>query len=220
MPSKPVEHKPKKCIICGSAFVPRTRLCVVCSEECRAENQKRRCRDYEHRHRQERNRKMREVRQERMKAAYSSGHTHCRFCGEELNRKRPSKEYCDSLCRQRMYRALATGEKIPAEITEREWKELLSRLNLKRMARKTTRKSPKKRSPTRSEKPLEAPVNRPLVTVRPTQCKKEDWKKRVEFVMNLPYDKRWEYSSKWNAAERNYAKSIELKRLGCGIGGW
>lgn len=119
-----------------------------------------------------------------------------------------------------MYRALANGEKIPAGMSRVERREMLKRLELERLSRKyiaeQTRKSQKPSKVMLRSRPQKPTVTAPIVVCDDG----ERWKREVERVMNLPYGQRWEFSSKWNQTERNYAKSIELKRIGCGLSGW
>ena len=118
----------KRCAICRRFFIPKRSDCTTCSDECKAESHRISRLKYERRNRVERTRKMRERRQAKMKPVYESGRKTCRYCGRKLNKKRPNKEYCNGLCRQRMYRALANGEKIPAGMSETERREMLKRL--------------------------------------------------------------------------------------------
>lgn len=210
----------KRCAICRRFFIPKRRDCTTCSDECKAESRRISRLKYERRNRVERTRKMREQRQAEMKPVYESGRKTCRYCGRKLNKKRPNKEYCNGLCRQRMYRALANGEKIPAGMSETERREMLKRLELERLSRKyiaeQVRKSPKPRKVMLRSRPQKPAVTTPIVVCNDG----ERWKREVERVMNLPYGQRLEFSSKWNQAERNYAKSIELKRIGYGFSEW
>lgn len=210
----------KRCAICRRFFIPKRSDCTTCSDECKAESRRISRLKYERRNRVERTRKMREQRQAEMKPVYESGRKTCRYCGRKLNKKRPNKEYCNGLCRQRMYRALANGEKIPAGMSETERREMLKRLELERLSRKyiaeQVRKSPKPRKVMLRSRPQKPAVTTPIVVCNDG----ERWKREVERVMNLPYGQRLEFSSKWNQAERNYAKSIELKRIGYGFSEW
>lgn len=210
----------KRCAICRRFFIPKRSDCTTCSDGCKAESRRISRLKYERRNRVERTRKMREQRQAEMKPVYESGRKTCRYCGRKLNKKRPNKEYCNGLCRQRMYRALANGEKIPAGMSETERREMLKRLELERLSRKyiaeQVRKSPKPIKVMLRSRPQKPAVTTPIVVCNDG----ERWKREVERVMNLPYGQRWEFSSKWNQAERNYAKSIELKRIGYGFSEW
>lgn len=210
----------KRCAICRRFFIPKRSDCTTCSDECKAESRRISRLKYERRNRAERTRKMREQRQVEMKPVYESGRKTCRYCGRKLDKKRPNKEYCNGLCRQRMYRALANGEKIPVGMSEVDRREMLKRLELERLSRKyiaeQVRKSPKPSKVMLRSRPQKPAVTAPIVVFDDG----ERWKREVEMVMNLPYGQRLEFSSKWNQAERNYAKSIELKRIGCGSSGW
>lgn len=207
----------KRCAICRRLFIPKRSDCTTCSDECKAESRRISRLKYERRNRVERTRKMREQRQAEMKPVYESGRKTCRYCGRKLNKKKPNKEYCNGLCRQRMYRALANGEKIPAGMSEAERRKMLKNLELERLSRHyISQQNRKIKKPVIRKKPPEKVVQ----TEKPVCEDREEWKVEVERVMNLPYGERWRFSSKWNQAERNYAKSIELKRIGYGFSEW
>lgn len=116
-----------------------------------------------------------------------------------------------------MYRALANGEKIPAGMSEAERRKMMKNLELERLSRHyISQQNRKIKKPVIRKKPPEKVVQ----TEKPVCEDQEEWKVEVERVMNLPYGERWRFSSKWNQAERNYAKSIELKRIGYGFSEW
>lgn len=174
----------KRCAICRRFFIPKRSDCTTCSDECKTESRRRIRRKYEMLHRNKRAKELRLRRMEEMKHAYAKSTQTCLYCGRKLSKKRPSKEYCDYLCRQRMYRALANGETIPSELNESERRKILMQLD--------------------TRKHIEDKHNERL-----------DWREDVERVLSLPAEQRWEHAKKWTQRERMYARSIELKRLGC-----